>query len=272
MTLYFIGMGPSIEYLSLKAIAILKSVDKVVVDRYTSIVPDYSIDRLREIIGCKPVIVEASRSDLEGWSIKSIVEEAIEKDIALLVPGDPFIATTHDAIRLEALKKGVDVEVVYGVSVYCLVASASGLQAYRFGKSVTLVYPEGFKPYSVLETIYDNLKRGLHTLLFLDLKIDKGVAMTIPEAIDLLLSLDREYSSNPILDRVIGVGLAQIGTDRETVRADILSRLSSYEYPEPPHSLVIVAKPHPIELELLHYIGKLPLSVFERYTSCKSYP
>ncbi len=272
MTLYFIGLGPSIEYLSLKAIRVLKNADKIIVDTYTSLVPGFSIDYLRKVVGEKPVIVMARRSDLEGKAIDSIIEEALDKDIALLVPGDPFIATTHDAIRVEAYKRGVHIETVYGVSVYGIAASASGLQAYRFGKTVTLVYPIGFKPYSVIDTIYDNLSRNLHTLLLLDLKLDKGVAMTIPEAVHILLDLEREYAIEPFLDKVLGIGLARLGTSEEFVKADRLSNLDRYGYPKPPHSIIVVAKPHPIELDLMYYIGSLPRKLYIEYSRRKTYP
>lgn len=262
MTIYFIGLGPSPEYMSLKAIKVLERVDKIYIDVYTSIVPGSIYNFIRKYVRADAEIVFANRSMLEGKGINSIVEEARRKDIGIIIPGDPFIATTHDAIRIEALSKGVDVRVVYGVSIYSLAPSASGLQAYRFGKTVTLVYPHGFKPYSVIETIYDNLDRNLHTLVLLDLRLEENVAMTIPEAVDILLDLEREFSGKNILGKVIAVGLAQIGAEKEYVRADLLPNLSKYNYPPPPHSIIIVAKPHPMELDALHLICRLPNEIY----------
>ncbi len=263
MTIYFIGIGPSIKYLSIKAIEVLGRVEKIYIDTYTNIIPDFSVETIRRYCRGDVEIVYADRTMLEGRGIDAIVREAMEKEIALLVPGDPFIATTHDAIRVEALAKGVEVRVVYGVSIYSLAASATGLQAYRFGKTVTLVYPRGFKPYSVVETIYDNLDRELHTLLLLDLRIDEGVAMTIGEAVEILLDLEREYGGDKLGD-TIAVGLARLGTDNEYVKADLLPSLAKYNYPPPPHSIVVVAKPHPMELEALHLIADLPDNVYSK--------
>ncbi|MET1159904.1 MAG: diphthine synthase [Thermoprotei archaeon] len=264
--LIFIGLGLSPKHLTLEALEYLQSVDKIVVDTYTSIVP--GIEDLIKEIGRGKEIVYATRSLLEGRGIQKIVEEALTRNIALLVPGDPFIATTHDAIRVEALKRGVKVIVVNGLSIYSLAPSRIGLQAYRFGKTVTLVYPEAFKPYSTVKAIYENLERGLHTLVLLDLRVEENRAMSIPEAVEILLDLD----DKKVLKRVIAVGLARLGLSDELIIADLLPNLAEYKYPPPPHSLVIVAKPHPIELDNLRYNCGLPESIYRTYMSVQRYP
>ncbi len=265
--LYFIGIGPSLKYLSLKAIEILGIVDKIIVDTYTSIIPDFTIDNLLDIIGVRDLnkIVLAKRSDLEGKSISCIVEEAKYMDIAILVPGDPFIATTHDAIRLHALENNVPVKVVYNVSIYSLAASATGLQAYKFGKTVTLVYPEEFTPISTLEAIYHNLIQGLHTLVLLDIRAEEQRIMNIREAVSIIIELENKVVGHSILENVLAVGVARLGTDEEYIRADKLSNLAKYEYPPPPHSIVIVGYPHPIELELLKHLGHMSKETYEYF-------
>lgn len=271
MTLYFIGLGPSLDYLSLKAIEILRRVDKIYIDTYTSIVPGFSVEKLIEITGRDTKnIVLARRNDLEGEGIARIVSEAKEHDIAVLVPGDPFIATTHDAIRLEALEKGVNVAVVHGVSIHSLAASATGLQAYKFGKTVSLVYPREFKPYSTIEVIRDNLSRGLHTLVLLDLRLDEGIAMTINEAVDIMIRLEKEYCSSisncrPVLEDTLGIACVQLGTDNQVVKADLLPKLRDYDYPSPPHSIIVAGDLHPVELELVRHIGRMPVSLYRYF-------
>jgi len=263
----FIGLGLTPKHLTLEALEYINRVDKVVVDTYTSIVPGLDHEFLRDIVGDKELVL-AKRSDLEGRGIKRIVEEALKKNIAILVPGDPFIATTHDAIRVEAIRRGVNVVVVNGLSIYSLVPSRTGLQAYRFGKTVTLVYPEVFKPYSVVEAVYDNLSRNLHTLILLDIRAEENKFMSIPEAIDILLDLD----NRSLLREAIGIGIARLGTSDETIIADKLEKLKHYEYPPPPHSIVVVAKPHPIELENLKLLCRLPENLYRKYVSSKHYP
>ncbi len=264
--LVFIGLGLNPKHLNLEAIEALKTIDKAYLDRYTSIIPAFSPEILRKYYLGELVI--ADRDMLEGGGIKRIVEEASKMNIAVIAPGDPFIATTHDAIRLEALMRGVEVRVIHNISIYSVAASATGLQAYRFGKTTTLVYPEAFKPYSTLETIYGNIERNLHTLVLLDLKLEKDKAMTIPEAVEILLELDEKE----IIGEYLAIGAARLGSSEERLTADKLKNLGIYNYPPPPHSIIIVAKPHPLELDALHYIDHLPQKLYEEYRSKKEYP
>lgn len=266
--LYFVGLGLSINHISIEALNALRKADRIYIDTYTNIVPDFSLDRLFELIGEEKDVVMAKRELLEGKNIYHIIEEASKKNVVILVPGDPFIATTHDAIRVEALKKGVKVKVINGLSIYSLAPSRTGLQAYRFGKTVTLVYPDYFKPYSAIETIYENLERNLHTLLLLDLKLEENKAMTIPEAVELIIDLDEKKS----LENIIGVGMARLGSSDEKIVADRLINLGNYEYPPPPHSIIIVAKPHPIELDNLFYVCGLPEKIYRKYSLARNYP
>jgi diphthine synthase len=266
--LYFIGIGLSIKHLTLEAIDAVKRVDKIYIDTYTNIIPDLDLDNFRKITGFNGEIILAKRDMLEGKGINKIVSEAVDRNIAILVPGDPFIATTHDAIRVEALRRGINVVTINGLSIYSLAPSRTGLQAYRFGKTATLVYPEAFKPYYTIETIYDNLERNLHSLILLDLRVEENKAMRINEAVDIILELD----DKGLLGKVLAVGAARLGSSNEFIVADKLTNLKKYSYPPPPHSIIIVAKPHPIELENLYYLCKLPRELYEKYINAKSYP
>lgn len=244
--LVFIGIGYSFKHLTMEALDYLKKADKVIVDTYTSLYED-DLKGLREYTSAE--IVFASRNDLEGESMDIIISEAFRKNIVIAIPGDPFIATTHDSLRLEAVKKGLDVRVVNSVSIITLIHSRLGLQTYRFGKTVTLVFPDYFKPYSTIETIYENLKRRLHTIVLLDLRVESGRMMTIPEAVKILLDLDRELEDR--LEKTIALGVARLSWRDEFVKADVLARLASYTYPPPPHTIVVVSDPQPVELESL---------------------
>ena len=259
MTLYFVGLGLSSGHLTLEARDVIDEADKIIIDTYTSIVHGFTPEQIK-ILNPRAELVLARRKDLEGRSIKGIIEEAKRKNIVILVPGDPFIATTHDAIRIEALEQGVTVKTIHGISIYSVAASATGLQIYRFGKTVTLVYPEAFKPYSTIETIYENLTRNLHTLVLLDLKLEENKAMRIAEAVDILLELDEKG----ILSKIIAVGLSRAGTAQQVIHADIFPGLKKYDYAGPPESIIIVAKPHPMELGALKLIGGLPDTVINK--------
>lgn len=263
MPLYFIGLGLRPDHITLQAIRLLGEAEKVYVDAYTSIIPGFSPETLRRYT--RGEIIVASRRDLEQ-GMDRIIEEAVGRRVAVAVPGDPFIATTHDAIRSEALRRGVEVKVAHNVSIYSAAASATGLQAYRFGKTTTLVYPEGFKPFSTIETIRENYERRLHSLVLLDLRLEEGRAMRISEAVDIAMRLEEEYCGEqgctPILPGALAVGLARIASDDQVVRADLFPRLKRYTYPDPPHSIIVVSDPHPVELDSLLYIARLPRELY----------
>ncbi len=251
--LVFLGIGYSLKHLTLEAIEYLSKADKVVIDKYTSL---YEDDPAGLSEYTKGELVYASRKDLEGEGMNNLINEARSKNIVLAVPGDPFIATTHDSLRVEAIRKSVEVKVVNSLSVLTLIQSRLGLQAYRFGKTVTLVYPDYFKPYSTIETIYENLNRRLHTIVLLDLRLEHGKAMTIHEAVEILLKLDDELENR--LDDSLAIGVARLSWRDERIQADLLPRLRKYDFPPPPHSLVIVSNPLPVEIEGLKLICKLP--------------
>lgn len=261
LVLVLAGLSTSIDYVSLRVLDEIARADKVLIEPYTSIAIGLGYDRLRRMVLGELVYV--TRKDLEE-DYEWIIEEAKEKRILILIAGDPLIATTHVALLIEARRRGVDVEIVPGISGIHASMTMSGLQIYRFGRIVTLTYPEkDYKPYTTIEVIRRNLEFGLHTLVLLDIRFDEGRAMSIREAVDIILELEEEYcrqnKCTPTLRRVIGVGVARAGSREAKVQADILPRLRSYDYPPPPHSLIIVAEPHPVELEALIELANLPL-------------
>lgn len=123
-----------------------------------------------------------------------ILQDAKEKDIALLVVGDPFGATTHADIILRAKELGISYQVVHNASIMNAVGCC-GLQLYSFGKKYivsaavrllsftnmffkcigeTISIPfwtETWKPDSFYDKIVGNRSRGLHTLCLLDIKV-----------------------------------------------------------------------------------------------------
>ena len=108
-----------------------------------------------------------SRRDLEEENGTVILQAAESGKTVFLVPGDPFIATTHVTLRIDAEKHGVKTRVVHGASIISAIVSLSGLHNYKFGKTVTVPFPDNFSatPYDV---IVQNKKSGLQTLCLLE--------------------------------------------------------------------------------------------------------
>ncbi|MEM3054824.1 MAG: diphthine synthase, partial [Candidatus Bathyarchaeia archaeon] len=165
--LVFVGLGLHDENgISLKGLEEVKSAESIFVELYTSLLPGFSIERFEAMSGKRLRIV--SRKELEDENGEVILKEAERGKAVLLVPGDPLIATTHVALRLEAEKRGIATRVVHGASIISAVMGLSGLHNYKFGKSVTIPFPENFSetPY---EVVMENLSLGLHTLCLLDI-------------------------------------------------------------------------------------------------------
>ena len=257
MTLYIAGFGTSLDYVSLRLLEVLRNADTVYVDTYTSIAPGLEKGSI-EKLAPRARIVFADRRLLEERQ-HVIIEEARERNVVVLVPGDPMLATTHVTLRIEAVKRGVHVELIHGLSGLQAVISFTGLQVYRFGRTVTLVYPEeGFRPYSTVQYIWENLERGLHTLVLLDLRLDEGRAMSIGEAVPLLLELEeelaREEGVEPRIRGSLLVGVARAGTREAVCKAGGPVEVASAPYPPPPHSLIVTApRLHPVEEEALRF-------------------
>jgi diphthine synthase len=244
--LVFLGLGYTLKHLTLEAVNELKTADVVYIDTYTSIYGD-SIEEIKRF-NPNAKYVFASRRDLEELFVEKIIEEARSKKVVIAVPGDPFIATTHDAVWISAIKRGVEVKVVNGLSFITLAYSRLGLQSYKFGKHVTLLHPSLFKSYSTVDTIYSNLERNLHTIVLLDLRVEDNYAMTISEAVEILLELDYKE----LLRDQTALGVARLGWVDEKICARTLRELSTCKFPPPPHSLVILSpRLDPIEEEFV---------------------
>ncbi len=228
--------------MSLKALEVVAEADSVYVEMYTSI-PASSLREIEGVVGRKVKVLE--RSDLEENSRK-IIEEARRKKVVILVPGDPMVATTHSALRLEAEKAGVETEVVHGSSISSAVC-ITGLQFYRFGKTATVSYPAGSRVSTYpVDVVRQNWGINAHTLLLLDLN---PRPMRVGEAVDLLFQAGME--------NWFGVAIADVGGKNEMM-CDRLDRLRSFES-EGLHSLIILARTlHFMEFECLKAFANAP--------------
>ena len=70
--------------------------------------------------------------DLVEQNADEILCNAKEKEIALLVIGDPFGATTHTDIILRAKEKNIPYKIIHNASIINAVGCC-GLQLYSFG-------------------------------------------------------------------------------------------------------------------------------------------
>jgi diphthine synthase len=171
--LYIISIGLHDEKdMSLRALDTAKRCGKLYCEFYTDNIGT-NTDRLSRLVGKN--VTELPRAGMENESEK-LMKEAKAGDVGVFVGGDALSATTHIMLIEEAKKAKVQVKVVHGSSILTAVAE-TGLQLYKFGRTVTLTR-EFTK--STLDMIKDNMKAGLHTLILLD------IGMTAREAAEVL--------------------------------------------------------------------------------------
>ena len=119
--LYLVGLGLSWKLTTPLALEVLKGSDFVYFDTYTSFSCDITPERLSSL-GIN--VVRASRKDLENEYKKVIALLDEGKKVAIASVGDPIIATTHEALAIEAAKRGHKVKVIPGVSVLCYILAS----------------------------------------------------------------------------------------------------------------------------------------------------
>jgi len=247
--LLFIGIGISDERgISLAGLDALRGCDKIYAERYTNLVPDGTLARLEALCGKKIELL--GRESVEGE--KEILEAAKNESVALVVAGDPMIATTHVSLLLSAKKRGIKTEIIHSSSIISAAIGESGLQAYKFGKMVTLAYwRDNYKPMSTYDVISENLARGLHTLLLLD--IDEKLGPMKPSAAaEVLFAMEKEGKKGIFTQTTKLVLLKGMGWHSPTKKYCAISELEKYDGREGPAALIVPsANLHFVELEAL---------------------
>ena len=248
MTLYIIGLGLNNEKdITVNALEAIKRCDKLYLETYTSKL-SCSIANLEKFYGKK--IIPADRNLVEN-NVEEILNQAKTDDVAFLVIGDVFSATTHHDLRLRALKENINVEIINNVSIMTAVG-VTGLDLYKFGRTTTLVFPQpNFFPETPYDVIKMNMANNLHTLCLLDIKAEQDIFMDINEALHLLMSIEEKRKENVITEYMKVVACARIGTETQLIKFGTVKELSQFDFGAPLHTLIIPAKLHFIEEEVL---------------------
>jgi len=247
--LVFVGLGLNDDKgITVKGLEETQSADAVFLETYTSLMPDFDMQRFEAAIGRKVQLIE--RRDLEEENGKAILDAAQSGKAVFLVPGDPFIATTHVTLRIDAEKLGVKTRVVHGISIMSAIVSLSGLHNYKFGKTVTVPFRDNFSetPYNV---IAQNKKLGLHTLCLLDLRATENRYLTVNEALRLLLEVEAKKQLGAVTAGTAALGIARAGGDFPVLKADFVDSLLDFDFGEPPYSLIIPGDMHFMEVDAL---------------------
>jgi diphthine synthase len=236
--LLFVGLGLYDERdISRRAMDALRACDDLIAEEYTSVLAPGSLERLEAELG-RP-IRRLDRAELEAET--SVLAPLAEGHrVALLVAGDPFAATTHVALRLAAEGLGHRWTYYPNASIVHAAAGFLGLQPYRFGRTVSLPFPEpGFAPTSPIETAGQNRAQRLHTLMLLDLRPSEGRFLTADRALEILRERDPLGVHLPP-DAGIAV-VARIGSPTASAWFGDRDALATAGFGPPLHALVIPA-------------------------------
>jgi diphthine synthase len=234
--LYLISLGIFDEKdMSIRAIECAKKCDFLFFERYTS-KPKTDAKKLSKFLGKE--VLEVGREELEENS-ENIIRLSEKNNVGIIVSGDALVATTHISLIIEARKRGIDTKVIHGSSIYTAVCS-SGLQIYKFGRTVTLT-KRGEE--SIIKEIKENKKRGLHTLVLLD------VDLRLEDAIKILLN-SKAIKENENIVFYSNIGEDEIIkyiTPKEFFESDFFKNLEEIQF-----SIIIPGKLHFIEEEALY--------------------
>jgi diphthine synthase len=249
--LTFVGLGLYDERsITVEGQEALGEADRTFAEFYTSRLVGTTVENLEAYHGVE--IEVRDRAGVEQHP-DGILDAAATDDVVFLTAGDTMISTTHVDLRMRAHERGIDTHVIHGVTAQSAAAGLTGLQNYRFGKAVTLPFPyahggDGVPP-SVVESIEANRERGLHTLVYLDIKV--GDVPGKPSEADEFMTGDVAASLLTEWRNVLGVVVARAGSPDPVVAADRLSVLSEREFGDPLHMLVLPGTLHHLEADAL---------------------
>ena len=215
--------------------------------------PGLDLESLRETVG-KPVQV-LSRVEVEERAEQVILSKARAGKVGFLVPGDPMVATTHVDLRLRAHKAGIRTSIVHAASVGSAAAGVTGLESYKFGRTVTIPASWNVEfPESILSALKSNFSSGLHSLVLLEVDVEHKRHVTIPEALRQLLKASKQSSDSPISPDTLVVGISRLEAPDMKIKAGTVLEVERTDFGGPPYAMIFPGQLHFVEAEALQLL------------------
>jgi len=283
--LYFIGLGlGDVKDITVKGLEIVRKCERVYLEAYTSVLTYGGKAALEEFYG-RSDLIEADR-DLVESGADVILSNADSVDVAFLVVGDPFGATTHTDLLLRAKERGIPTKSIHNASIMNAIGCC-GLQLYNFGETVSIPFwtdEPSWKPESFYDKIVKNLKNEQHTLCLLDIKVKERTVenmmrgknifepprfMSTQQAAKQLMEIvknrktsehknqngetseDVNNIQNLLDENSICIAVARIGSEDQKLVASSLQNLKDIDMGPPLHSLIIPSSLHHIEKDFI---------------------
>ncbi|CAD6211218.1 unnamed protein product [Miscanthus lutarioriparius] len=245
--LYIVGLGLGDERdITVRGLDTVRSCSKIYMEAYTSLLSlgldPAALANLEKLYGKE--ITVADREMVED-RVDQVLSKAADTDVAFLVVGDPFGATTHTDLVVRAKKMGVEVKVIHNASVMNAIG-VCGLQLYRYGETISIpFFTDEWRPDSFYEKIQNNRKLGLHTLCLLDIRVKEPTWESLARFKDHFLPA---YGRDTLC-----IGVARLGSDDQKIVAGPMEKLLDVDFGPPLHCLIIVGETHPLEEEMLEF-------------------
>ncbi len=245
MVLFMIGIGLNDEQdITMKGLEAVRNSHHIYLEAYTSKLA-CPVEKLEHFYGKKIILADR---DLVENKADQILENAKDNDVCFLVIGDIFGATTHTDLYQRAKKKNIKIQIINNASILNAIG-ITGLELYKFGKTTSIPFDNENveSPYDVIKA---NKSLGLHTLLLLDIKSDQDKYMTVREALEFLLNVEKKRGEELLKPDSMVVGCARIGGDFK-IKYSKVSELMEFDFGKPLHCLVIPGNLHFMEEEML---------------------
>uniref|UniRef100_A0A8C7G4R4 diphthine methyl ester synthase n=1 Tax=Oncorhynchus kisutch TaxID=8019 RepID=A0A8C7G4R4_ONCKI len=246
--LYFIGLGlGDAKDITVKGLEIVKQCSRVYLEAYTSILT-VGKDALEDYYGRELILADRDMVEQEA---DEILKGADVSDVAFLVVGDPFGATTHSDLVLRAVNAGIQYRVIHNASIMNAVGCC-GLQLYNFGETVSIVFwTDTWRPESFYDKIKKNRDLGMHTLCLLG----EGRKIYEPPR---FMTVSQAAEHGEMTWETICVGLARVGAEDQVILAGTLRQLASCDLGGPLHSMIVTGHLHPLEVDMLRLSAATP--------------
>ena len=246
LTFIGIGLNDSGKDLTVSGSSLIKNSDKVYLETYTT-------------PGNKKIDLEIKKLNLKFYRIsreliedgKEILEESKNKNIVLLVLGDSMIATTHNDLRMRAIKCGIPTRIIHNANIITSSFVETGLHTYKIGKIVTMTLDTFSSISAVYNTIHANLLLGLHTLILLEFNEEQNKGVKPNLVLKTLLDSENDFKQNIINKKSFAIILSRIGRKDQKIIGEILMNLMKKDVGDNPHAIIFPSKLHFTEQEAL---------------------
>ena len=216
-----------------------------------------------------------------------ILKDADQVDVAFLVVGDPFGATTHTDLYLRARILNIPVQTLPNASILTAIG-ATGLSLYNFGQTTSMVFfTDSWRPDSFYDRLAENANIGLHSLILLDIKVkepdlellartgrskyDPPRYMTAAQCCTQMVEVEENRQKGVCSKDRLAVGAARVGSAEMKIVSGTLEELCQVDLGEPLHSVVLVGQRcHEVEKQFLKGVA-VDLTTFEAAWGAGSY-